>query len=78
MKVHSKSGFNIYSPAVDQKSGKFYPFMQEMFITAQIIVQTEDPEDHYMPGLSVTSVTCLGKTYFLVVTTVVNGYENKD
>ena len=78
MKVHSKSGFNIYSLAVDQKSGKFYPFMQERFGTAQIIVQTEDPEDHYMPGLSVTSVTCLGKTYFLVVTAGVNGYENKD
>ncbi|XP_063727727.1 uncharacterized protein LOC134855207 isoform X2 [Symsagittifera roscoffensis] len=78
MKVHSKSDFNIYSLAVDQKTGKFYVYMQEGFGSGQTIIQTEDPEDHYMPGLSVTSVACLGKTYFLVITAGVNEYENKD
>ena len=78
MKVLSKSGFNIYSIALDQETGKFYVYMQEGFGTAQTIIQTNYPEDHYMPGLSVTSVACLGRTYFLVVTAGVQEYKNKD
>ena len=78
MKIHSKAGLNIFSLAVDQKCGKFYTYMQEGYGTAQSIVQTEDPEDLYMPGLSVTSVACLNKTYFFVVTAGVSEFENRE
>ena len=78
LKNFSKSGFNVYSIAFDQETGKFYVYMQEGFGTAQTIIQTKNPEDCYMPGLSVTSAACLDRTYFLVVTAGVQEYKNKD
>ena len=78
VKIHTKAGMNIFSLAADQKTGKFYVYMMEDFGKAQSIMQTEDPEDLFLPGLFVTSVTCLNKKYFFVVTAGVTQYENKE
>ena len=79
VKIHTKAGMNIFSLAADQKTGKFYVYMMEDFFgKAQSIMQTEDPEDLFLPGLSVTSVNCLNKKYFFVVTAGVTQYENKE
>ena len=78
VKIHTKAGMNIFSLVADQKTGKFYVYMIDDFGKAQSIIQTEDPEDLFLPGLSVTSVTCLNKKYFFVVTSGVSQYENKE
>ena len=78
VKIHSKAGMNIFSLAADQETGKFYVYMMEDFCKAQSIMQTEDPEDLFLSGLSVTSVTCLNKKYIFVVTAGASQYENKE
>ena len=63
VEIHTMAGMNIFSLAADQKTGKFYVYMMEDFGKAQPII-TEDPEDLFLPGLSVNSVTCLKKETF--------------
>ena len=78
VKSHTKAGMNIFSLAADQNTGKFYVFMIDDFGKAQSIIQNEDPEDLFLLGLSVTSVTCFNKKYFFVMTAGVSQFENHE
>ena len=57
VEIPTMAGMNIFSFAADQKTRNFHKNMMEDFGKAQTII-TEDPEDLFLPGLSVISVTC--------------------
>ena len=77
LQFYNYCGFNIFSLAADQKTGKFYVSVMEDFGKIQVIIQEEFPADLGLSGLSVTSVTCYNGMYFLVLTVGGNPFENK-